>query len=151
MVFSVDVDKHGDRVEVRKLQSSTALNDYLKWPGLQQVCRIEREVTRRGKTTCETAFAITSLRTERYGAAELLAINRGHWGIENRLHYVRDVTMGEDACRVRSGMAPQALAIMRNIAIALLRDAGNANIAAALRRCAARPREALKLVGIEGS
>ena len=107
---TVEVDKHGDRVEVRRLQSSTALNEYLDWPHLKQVCRIEREVTRRGQTTRETAFAITSLSAEQHDAADLLAINRGHWGIENRLHYVRDVTLGEDACRVRTGMAPQVLA-----------------------------------------
>ena len=69
---------------------------------------------------------------------------RGHWGIEHRLHHVRDVTFGEDACRVRSGQAPRLLAAMRNLSITLLQRAGWKN-KAALRRHAARPHEALNL------
>jgi predicted transposase YbfD/YdcC len=69
----------------------------------------------------ETACAITSLIPEQAGPEELLALWRGHWGIETRLDYVRDVTLGEDACRVRSGAAPQALAAVRNSVISLVR------------------------------
>ena len=77
-----------------------------------------------------------------------MALWRGHWGIETRLHYVRDVTLGEDACRVRTGAAPQALAAVRNAVISLVRLAGKTNVAAALRRFAAKPAEALAAISI---
>ena len=77
----------------------------------------------------------------------MLALARGHWGIENRLHYVRDVTLGEDACRVRSDAAPQVLAALRNVVLTLLRAAGHTNIAAALRAIAWRG-SALALLGL---
>jgi hypothetical protein len=74
-----------------------------------------------------------------------------HWGIEKRLHYVRDVTFGEDACQVRTGAAPQVLAALRNAVIGLLRDAGWSNIAAGLRYNAWRPGAALQLLGLTPS
>jgi hypothetical protein len=92
------------------------------------------------------AYGITSLGRGRAGAASLLALVQGHWGVENRLHHVRDVTMGEDACRVRSGSAPQALAGLRNAAIHLLGGVRPGNIAAAIRHLQARPRKALALI-----
>jgi hypothetical protein len=101
-----------------------------------------------GSHECETEYLISSLDLRRHTPAEFLAYNRGHWCIENRLHYVRDVTMGEDACRVRTGSAPQVLAGVRNTVIGLLRRAGWDNIAAALRHHAARVADALLLVGI---
>lgn len=96
----------GDRWERRTLWSSPALNGYLDWPGLGQVCRVERTRRRQGRETVERDYAITSLPPERAGAARLLDIWRGHWGIENRLHWVRDVVFGEDQSRVRTGAAP---------------------------------------------
>jgi hypothetical protein len=112
-------------------------------------CGWSGKVWQRGRgERIETACAITSLLPERASAEELLAFWRGHWGIETRLHYVRDVTLGEDACRVRTGAAPQVLAAMRNTVVSLVRLAGHANVAAALRRFAARPTEALAAVGI---
>jgi hypothetical protein len=83
-----------------------------------------------------------------YGPDVFLALNRGHWAIENRLHHVRDVTMGEDACRVRTGAGPQVLAAIRNGVIALARRDGWANIAAALRHYAIKTADALRLIGI---
>jgi predicted transposase YbfD/YdcC len=114
---------------------------------VKQVCRIERERTLNGKTTLEIVCAITSLTRLHASAERLLKISREHWRIENCLHYVRDVTMGEDACRVRSGNAPQFLAALRNTVIGLLGRSGVANKAAALRRYAAKPNEALALIG----
>jgi hypothetical protein len=139
-------DKGHGRTEVRRLSSSTALRDYLDWPGVQQVFRLERERTCGGHTTREEAYGLTSLPRERADAARLLELNRGHWGIENGLHYVRDVTFGEDACRVRSGAAPQILAGFRNVLVSLLNRHGERNKAAALRRFAAWPLQALRLV-----
>ena len=120
------------------------------WPGLRQVCRVERRrtVRRRGRVRLETevTYAITSVPPQRANAATLLAYLRGHWSIENRLHYVRDVTFDEDRSQVRSGAAPQVLAACRNLALALLRRAGATNVAAALRTYAGRPRGAVNLV-----
>jgi predicted transposase YbfD/YdcC len=140
-------DKHGDRVERRRLWASAALAGYLDWPGARQVCAVERVATRRGATSRQVRFAVTSLGPE-VGPAELLARVRGHWAIENRLHWVRDVTLGEDASRVRTGAAPQAMAILRNVVLGLLRQAKVANVAAALRHNAWQPGAALRLLGI---
>ena len=140
-------DQHGDRVERRQLWASTALQGYLDWPGVQQVLRVERRCLRRGAWTREVRYAITSVGPE-VGAAALLGHVRGHWAIENRLHWVRDVTFGEDACRVRSGSAPQVLAALRNAVIALLRAAGWTNLAAAVRHHAWCPGAALAALGI---
>ena len=71
---------------------------------------------------------------------------RGHWRIENRLHYVRDVTFDEDRSQIRCGATPQVMATCRNLALTLVRQAGATNIAAALRTYAARPHHALALV-----
>jgi predicted transposase YbfD/YdcC len=141
-------DRHGDRHEVRTLAASTALTGYSDWPALGQVCRIERQMTQKGRTTTEVAYAITSLWPQAASPARLLALRRGHWGIENRLHWVRDVTFGEDASQVRTGAAPYVLAALRNVVIGLLRLTGATNIAATLRRHAAHPAEALALLGL---
>lgn len=136
---------HG-RVETRRISTTRRLTGYLDWPGAKQVCLLERVRRVRGKRTAETVCAITSLSPEAASARRLLTIARGHWGIENRLHWVRDMSLGEDACRVRTGSAPQILAAMRNAALWLMRSSGLSAIAAALRRHAARPEEALQLV-----
>lgn len=140
-------NKHGDRVEQRSLWVSDALVGYSDWPHMAQVCRLERMVTRKGKTTHEIAYAVTSLSRPKAGPQRLLILSRGHWGIENRVHWVRDVTFDEDRCQIRTGSAPQVMAALRNMVISLLRIAGAPNIAASLRRNAAHPHEALALVG----
>lgn len=139
-------DKGHGRTERRTLTSTTALNGYLDWPGLKQVFKVERRRTVRGQTTREVSYGITSLPRERADAAKLLTLVRDHWGIENRLFHVRDVTFGEDACRVRSGSAPHILSGLRNLCIYLLDAAGFTNKARALRRHAAHPDEALALL-----
>jgi DDE family transposase len=126
--------------------STTELNDYLDWPEVGQVFRLTRERTVGQQTTVETACGITSLTREEADAGRLAQLTRGHWGIENGLHWVRDVTLGEDACRVRTGSAPQLLAALRNAILHLLPRAVYPNTAAALRRFAAYPREAVALL-----
>ncbi len=121
------------------------------WPHLQQVCRVERqrELRRAGqivKREREVTYAITSTSAERADAAQLLRWLRGHWGIETRGHWVRDVTLGEDASQVRTGAAPHVLATCRNLAVTLLRQAGYPNIAAALRTHAGRSAQAVHLL-----
>jgi len=110
------------------------------------VFRLERSRTAGGVTTAEVVYGITSLTRAQAGAGRLLALARAHWGIENRLHYVRDETLGEDRCRVRSGSGPQLLAAVRNVAVYLLEGVAAASKAAATRRFAARPTEALRLI-----
>ena len=96
--------RHGGRWETRQLRATEALNEYLDWPGVRQVCQVRRRVEQKGSVSMETRYAITSLGRET-GPGKLLEYVRGHWGIENRLHYVRDVTLGEDASQVRTGAA----------------------------------------------
>lgn len=148
--MTVAFGQHGDRHERRMLQASAALNDYLRlrWPHVGQVCAIERTITRQGKTTVEPAYAITSLSPEQAGPQRLLALWRGHWGIENTVHWVRDVTFDEDRSQVRVGSIPEVLAALRNTTISLLRLAGSTNLAATCRRHAAQPWEALALLGV---
>jgi predicted transposase YbfD/YdcC len=136
---------HG-RVEIRTIRTTTRLAGYLDWPGVRQVCLLERTRRIKGKTTLETVCAVTSLGPERASARQLLAISRGHWDIENRLHWVRDMSLGEDACRVRTGEAPEILAAIRNSVLRLIRSSGLTGIAATLRRHAAKPQEAMQLV-----
>jgi predicted transposase YbfD/YdcC len=141
---------HG-RSETRTLTSTTSLsNGYVDWPGLGQCFKLVRERTLHGKTTVETAYGITSLSRERADAGRLLKLSRQHWGIENRVFYVRDMSFGEDACRARTGAAPHILSHLRNAAINLLNRAGVKNKAAAIRRHAAHAYEALALIKATG-
>ena len=146
--YACQEGRRGDRWERRRLWASTALNECLDWPGLGQVCCVERTRRRKGKETVERAYAITSLPPERADAARLLEIWRGHWGIENRLHWVRDVVFGEDQSQVRTGPAPQLLAALRNLVTGMLRLCGVKNISAALRHYAWKPWETLTLIGL---
>jgi predicted transposase YbfD/YdcC len=140
-------DKGHDRVESRTIETLTQLPPWLAWPGVQQVCRLTRKRTIKDQTSLEIVLAITSLSRLRANAQTLLAISREHWSIENRLHYVRDVSMGEDACRVRSGHAPQNLAALRNLMIGLIRQrTRHKYIPDALRRFMAAPFAALALI-----
>jgi len=121
------------------------------WPQLRQICAVERHrlQVRRGQiiaTEMEIRYYVTSLTPEQADAKVLSALARGHWGIENRLHHVRDVTFEEDRSQMRCGAIPQTFAACRNLAIGLLRSDGAASIAAALRTFAARPGDAALLV-----
>lgn len=129
------------------MTTSTWLNEYHRaWPKLAQVVRVERERRIGGETAVEVSYYITSLGRERADATRLGELIRAHWGIENRLHHVRDVTWGEDACRVRRGNGPQLLAALRNTANYLLERVKAPSKAAATRRFAAHPHEAIRLV-----
>jgi predicted transposase YbfD/YdcC len=145
------VDQHGNRTHEWKLTASTLLEGYSKWPGLRQVLKMERRVSnkRSREERRETAYAITSVGPERASGEELIGVWRGHWEIENRLHWVRDVTFDEDRSQVRAGHIPQVMAAIRNAAISVMRVMGVNNIAAACRRYAARPDLALAAVGLD--
>lgn len=119
-----------------------------KWSGLKQGFEITRERTIKGVKTAEVVYGITSLSPERANAAALLDLVRSHWLIENELHYVRDVTLGEDACRVRSGNAPQVLAAIRNAVIHRLDQVDAKCCPEAIERLQIQPELAWKLIGI---
>lgn len=148
--------QHGRREERRLWAlADPELNAYLGWPHLAQVCWLERQRSevRQGRvrrTEREVSYAISSAGPEQADARRLLQTIRGHWRIENRSHYVRDVTFDEDRSQIRSGAAPQTFAACKNLAIALLRRQGWTNIAAAVRCYAGRPGHATALVASAG-
>jgi predicted transposase YbfD/YdcC len=144
------VDMGHGRIEQRTLTASSALAGISSWPGLAQVFQLERQVTRKktGEERDEVVYGVSSLGAERATPSQLLALVRGQWQIENRSHWVRDVTFDEDRSQVRCGSIPQVMAALRNTTIGLLRTAGYVNIAAACRRFAAQPDLALALIGI---
>ena len=145
---TVDIG-HG-RIEQRNLTTSEALVGYSDWPGLAQVFELGRHVIdqKTGKERVEVVYGVTSLSPQRATPARLLELVRGQWQIENKSHWVRDVTFDEDHSQVRCGNIPQVMAALRNTAIGLLRWAGHTNIAAACRQLAAQPVQALALIGI---
>jgi hypothetical protein len=116
------------------------------WRGCLQVFRIERERRVDTEVEVEVAYGITSLSREVAGATELLRFNRGHWGIENGLHYRRDVTLREDASRIRRGSAGQLMAALRNVILFVLARTGNQPLAAAIRHYMCHPQQALALM-----
>ena len=137
---------HGRR-ERRTLKATTALNAYLDWPGVAQVGQIESVVEQDGKASHETRYFITSVPRDLGGASQLLVWGRGHWSIENRSHYVRDVTSGR--MRAESARDPARKSWRRaNAAIGFLRSTGATNIAETVRRNAYQVRTLFAKLGI---
>ena len=128
---------HG-RIETRRIWCSTALNAYLDFPHVGQVFLIERSVLHKktGKTTLDTALGITSLAPADANAQRLLSINRGHWAIENRCHYVIDWNFDEDRCRIRAGNGPENITRLRRFSVGVINCIVNRkiSIAEAMRR-----------------
>lgn len=142
------IEKGHGRIEVRRLTVTSQMKGYLQWPYLEQVFKIEREVEEisSGKQRREVSYGVTSLTRAEAPAARLMEIVRGHWGIENGLHYRKDKTLREDACRLRRGEAAQAMAVINNLIVGLGLRQGGKNLAAARRHYDAYPLEALKLI-----
>ena len=145
---ATSIDKAHGRLEKRTLRTTQILTRHALWPGLKQGFELKRERTVRGETTVEIVHGITSLSVEEADAKRLLALVRDHWKIENSLHYVRDVTLGEDACRVRRGTAPQVLAALRNSVVHLLQGVEAESRAAAIEHLSVKPNEAMTLIGL---
>jgi predicted transposase YbfD/YdcC len=145
---------HGRR-EIRTLTVLTVAAG-IAFPGARQAIRITRRTRpasartgQRGRWHTETVYAITDLGPHQARPNELAAWIRGHWQIENGLHWIRDVTLGEDLSQIHTGAGPQAMATLRNLVISLHRLAGATNIAKALRhhaRDALRPLQLLKII-----
>lgn len=124
--------------------------DWIRFPYAAQTIRLtrDRHDHKTGQKTRELVFAITSLPASQASAEDLARYIRGHWGIENRLHWVRDVTYSEDASQVRTGHASHVMATVRNLAISLHRLTGATNIAKALRTAMRNPQIARQLTGL---
>ena len=139
---------HG-RIETRRVQTTMLLNDYLHWPSLQQVIRVEREtlILATGHRRHEVVFALTDLAPAHADPATLGALIRGHWAIENRLHWVRDWAWDEDRSTVRTGAGPQVMATLRNTALGLLRRQGLSAITRALAHLGRHPERVATLLG----
>lgn len=138
---------HG-RIDKRVLTVSSLLQPYSDWPHLAQVFQVVRRVTdpQTGATTEETSYGVTSLQRTEVTPARLLQIERAHWGIENGLHYRRDVTLHEDASRVRLQRAPQVMAALNNLVLSLLAWLGYKNIPQARRHLDAHIEKAVALL-----
>ncbi len=138
---------HGRR-EVRKMHTSAEMNEYLaaQWEDLAQVFQIEREVVHNGKTSHEVVYGITSVPREVADAEEVLTLVRAHWHLENRVHWRRDVTLGEDACQVKQTKAAQVLASLNNGVLMLMDHLGVENVKAQMREFAAQPLAAVALL-----
>jgi len=120
--------------------------DWIDFPGAAQVAQLRRTVTDHGAKTVEVIYLITSANHTAAPPQRLATWVQGHWSIENRLHWVRDVTFAEDASQVRTGQAPRVMATCRNLVIGMLRITGWDNIAAGLRHHARHSDHALRLV-----
>jgi predicted transposase YbfD/YdcC len=138
---------HG-RLERRELVASTELNEWLAttWTGVEQVFRLQRTSVRQGQPHSQTVYGFTNLSPRQAGAAHLLELVQRHWHIENRLHWRRDVTLGEDHCQVRKGSAPLVLAALNNLVLALFDFLGVTNVPQQMRRLDALPGLAVHLV-----
>lgn len=145
-----EINKGHGRLETRSITASTLLNSYLNFPYCQQVIRLTRQRLhlKSGKREVDIVYGITSLPPEQASQKRLLAINRGHWSIENKSHYVRDTAYDEDRQQIRRKNGPRIMATLRNIAIGLLRLAGYQNITSALRQMAANHRHACAFLGV---
>src|SRR5664280_1585125 len=135
---------HGRRI-TRTIKVA-AVPAWVGFAGAAQVAQVRRTVTRHGKKTVEVVYLITSADAVAAPPARLAAWVQGHWSIENKLHWVRDVTFDEDRSQVRTGNAPRVMATLRNTAISLLRQTGATNIAAALRHHARDPDRPISLL-----
>lgn len=137
-------------MEIRKIWTSTEINDYVDFPYCGQVACVERyrEMIKSGKIQNKTVYLITSLSQDEADGERLLTLIRGHWGIENKSHYVRDFTFDEDRSKVRTKSGPRIMATLRNFAISIFRLIGYTNMAKALRDMMAKPHLTLRLIGI---
>src|SRR5579871_5777748 len=137
---------HGRRNDVRHLVASTDLTDYLDWPGVAQVFRLERTWSEKGQRKEVVQYGLTSLAPQIAPPERLLELKRGHWQIENRLHRIKDVALGEDASLIHCGQGPTVMALLREAALSLLHRSGVRQISARLRYHSQHPTAAVALL-----
>jgi predicted transposase YbfD/YdcC len=146
--YAKKVQKGHGRLEVREIWTSTQMNEWFakEWAGIAQIFLIRRSVKEGEKERVEYVYGFTNLSRKKANAKRLLELNQQHWKIENRLHYRRDVTLGEDACQVRIQGAPQSLAALNGGILALMDWLDVNNVASQMRHFCAKPQEALQLL-----
>ena len=135
---------HGRRA--RRTIKVATVPTWIEFTAAAQIAQLRRTVTKKGKKTVEVVYLITSADTHAASPTTLATWVRGHWHVENKLHWVRDVTYQEDKSLVRTGNAPRVMATLRNLAISLLRLDGHTNIAAANRHHARDPHRTITLL-----
>lgn len=142
------VQKGHGRLDTREIWTSTQMNTWFEqeWAGIAQVFKIRRLRKKREKEEEEIVYGLTNLPRNKANAERLLELNQKHWWIENRLHYRRDVTLGEDACQVRVKHVPQVLAALNGGVLAIMDYLGVTNVAKQMRHFCAQPQEALQLL-----
>ncbi|HEU5375711.1 MAG TPA: ISAs1 family transposase [Ktedonobacteraceae bacterium] len=142
------LEKGHGRLERRSILTSPDLNEYFRrdWGEVGQVFRIQRERTSRGKTSVEVIYGWTSLSPKRCSPQQLLHFNRGHWSVENRLHWRRDAILGEDRCRVRLSPVAHLLAVLNSLVLSLMDLHQVSQVSRQIRRFASHPEEALAWV-----
>lgn len=130
-----DPPDHG-RIEIRKIWTTTELNDYLNFPHVRQTFVVQREFTdkKTGKDSCEIAYGITSRPPEQANPQRVLATNRGHWSIENSCHYIIDWNYHEDRSRIRTGHGPENITRLRRFAISIIKAKGVRSVAQKMRQ-----------------
>ena len=130
-----DPPEHG-RIEVRKIWTTTELNDYLDFPQVGQAFVIERHFTEKktGRTSCDIAYGITSRTTQQANPQRVLNVNRGHWSIENSCHYILDWNFDEDRGRIRTGYGPENISRLRRFAIGIIKAKGMRNVSQKMRQ-----------------
>ena len=145
-----DTDRGHGRREIRTLEILTVASgiDFPHAAQALQIRRRKRRIEEPKRFTTETVYAITDLRVHQAKPAQLAAWIRGHWAIENKIHWVRDVTYDEDRSQIRTGTGPEVMAALRNAAIGALHTAGTTNIAAAIRHHARDGSRPLTPLGI---
>lgn len=147
------VNKAHGRIETRLLTATTELNDYLDWPEIQQALMLEKTVidTKTGEVSFVRRYAVTSLPPEQADPARLLTLWRGHWAIENGLHYPRDVWFREDASRIHAGFIPEVMALCRNAILNLIHAWGYTSLKLARECFVLNPSKALGLLELSVS
>lgn len=145
---ATSTEKGHGRLVTRHIETTTALNDYLDWPGLAQCFKLTRRriLISTGEIQEQVSYGITSLSPTQADPQALLTLVQQHWTVENKLHWVKDVTFDEDHCQLRTGRTHHLMTIFRNLTLSLLRLNNHSAIAPALRACAAQPSRALRLI-----
>ena len=130
-----DPPDHG-RIEIRKIWTTTELNDYLNFPHVGQAFIVQREFTdkKTGKDSCEIAYGITSRTPEQADPQQVLTTNRGHWTIENSCHYIIDWNFHEDRSRISKGYGPENITRLRRFAIGIIKSKGVRSVPQKMRQ-----------------
>jgi len=149
---TVDGLDHG-RVETRKIWVSTALNEYLDFPYVGQIFKVERITyhKKNKKKTREVIYGITSKIPVRATAKEVLKDNREHWSIENSCHYIIDWNYDEDRSRIRKGHGPENMTRLRRFSVGLIKSKGVKNVAQKMRKLTRNTRMVLDYLKMTGN